>query len=510
MFCTFRRLRVVAVRGFRCSTVALRRRKARQATETLRKARVVKRPSGKWQVRLLGRAMSRTSTRRGEATRWSTKRSAGNCSMRHCRGTSGHTLADVLRRYRDEGAEGVRRDGAERCAIDALLRRPLAKRSLDDLTAEDMKWRCTATSGSVSRHDPLHCIPMLACKPGGLRSGAPFKEWELPPSMRRVQRRLGRVPPGDRQMVDVLGGFPTDGLEAVEAACAEALGEGVRSAAALDILARRREPAPPLAIATPEVLRLTCGPADCARYDSPSRPGHGKIAGAGRHGSDQALRQWGACPPPVRGPVVVAPSVRARWSTPVKETLVRELAGGDSSAAAQRRADRRHAPAEPISPLPLREPASVAAGGAASQRRGPRQQACADRQGRTADLLCRLDLFAIGSERMATRWLTPRRARLPAVRPDRRTAAVPSHQPPLRAHVNHRPRDPRPRWMARSPLCPNQWRINGSGSVTPRRPRPCSIGLRTPAHRRDRQRELALQDPRLRPGHPPARAASAT
>ena len=34
-------------------------------------------------------------------------------------------------------------------------------------------------------------------------------------------------------------------------------------------------------------------------------------------------------------------------------------------------------------------------------------EARADRQGRTADLLCRLDLFAIGLERMATRWLTP-------------------------------------------------------------------------------------------------------
>ncbi len=34
-------------------------------------------------------------------------------------------------------------------------------------------------------------------------------------------------------------------------------------------------------------------------------------------------------------------------------------------------------------------------------------EARADRWGRTADLLCRLDLFAIGLERMATRWLTP-------------------------------------------------------------------------------------------------------
>ena len=80
-------------------------------------------------------------------------------------------------------------------------------------------------------YDPLHYIPVVARKPGALRNGAPLKEWDLPPSMRRVQRRLGRVPNGDRQMVDILGAVPSDGLEAVEAACAEALGEGVHSAA---------------------------------------------------------------------------------------------------------------------------------------------------------------------------------------------------------------------------------------------------------------------------------------
>jgi len=54
-----------------------------------------------------------------------------------------------------------------------------------------------------------------------------------------------------------------------------------------------------------------------------------------------------------------------------------------------------------------------------------------DRQGRTADTLSRLDLFAIGLERMATRWLTPRRARLSAFCTGRWSAAVPPDQPPL-------------------------------------------------------------------------------
>jgi len=89
-------------------------------------------------------------------------------------------------------------------------------------------------------YDPLHYIPVLARKPGALRNGAPFKEWDLPSAMRRVQRKLGRVPNGDRQMVEILGAVLTDGLEAVEAACAEALADGVHSAdVILNILARR-------------------------------------------------------------------------------------------------------------------------------------------------------------------------------------------------------------------------------------------------------------------------------
>jgi hypothetical protein len=113
--------------------------------------------------------------------------------------------------------------------------------------------------------------------------------------MRRVQRKLGRVPNGARQTVNILGAVLTDGLDAVEAACAEALSEGVHSAAViLSILARRREPAPPLTIATPDALRLSCEPvADCRRYDSLRRPDHGKVAGAGRDGPTQTLRNEG-------------------------------------------------------------------------------------------------------------------------------------------------------------------------------------------------------------------------
>lgn len=70
-------------------------------------------------------------------------------------------------------------------------------------------------------------------------------------------------------MPDILTSVLSDGLTAVEAACAEALREGVHSAGViLNILARRREPASPITIMTPASLRLRHEPdADCARYD---------------------------------------------------------------------------------------------------------------------------------------------------------------------------------------------------------------------------------------------------
>ncbi|MEL6792391.1 MAG: IS21 family transposase, partial [Pseudomonadota bacterium] len=144
-------------------------------------------------------------------------------------------------------------------------------------------------------YDPLHYIPVLARKPGALRNGAPFKEWELPPAIRRVQRKLEKQPRGDRQVVDILGAVLTDGLDAVDAACAEALEHGVHSAGVvLNILARRREPPPPLTITTPDALKLSCEPAaNCDRYDSLRRPSDGTIRCDGRHGPAEALRHEG-------------------------------------------------------------------------------------------------------------------------------------------------------------------------------------------------------------------------
>ena len=93
--------------------------------------------------------------------------------------------------------------------------------------------------------------------------------------MERVRRKLTGADDGNRQMVDILTAVLIDGLPAVEAACAEALAEGVHSAdIILNILARRRDPVAPITILTPDALKLRHEPvADCARYDTLRRAG---------------------------------------------------------------------------------------------------------------------------------------------------------------------------------------------------------------------------------------------
>jgi transposase len=119
-------------------------------------------------------------------------------------------------------------------------------------------------------YDPWHYLPVLVRKPGALRNGAPFKDWDLPPALAQVRQRLKHHPDSDRQFVKVLGRVLDHGLDAVEAACAEALAAGIANGdVILTVLARQRQPPPAPTITTPDALRLKIEPsADCGRYDS--------------------------------------------------------------------------------------------------------------------------------------------------------------------------------------------------------------------------------------------------
>ncbi|NTA40666.1 IS21 family transposase, partial [Agrobacterium salinitolerans] len=128
--------------------------------------------------------------------------------------------------------------------------------------------RCFGRGETI--YNPWHYVPVLTRKPGALRNGAPFHDWVLPAAMEKVRRRLKSMHDGDRQMVSILECVGLDGLPAVEAACQEALDQGVFSAAVIiNILARKRDPQPAAILSIPDALRLTHEPlADCARYDS--------------------------------------------------------------------------------------------------------------------------------------------------------------------------------------------------------------------------------------------------
>jgi transposase len=151
--------------------------------------------------------------------------------------------------------------------------------------------------------DPWHYVPVLARKPGALRNGAPFKDWLLPGALGRVRRKLTSAADGNRQMVDILTAVLTDGIAAVEAACAEALREGVHSAdVVLNILARQREPPAPVSILTPDALRLRHEPlADCARYDSLRRGTDGTLGDPRHHGRTEAVWHEGGLRPDHHG-----------------------------------------------------------------------------------------------------------------------------------------------------------------------------------------------------------------
>jgi hypothetical protein len=119
--------------------------------------------------------------------------------------------------------------------------------------------------------DPWHYLPVLDRKPGALRNGAPFKEWDLPVAIRRVQRRLKRLyADWDHQFVSILKTVPVCGLEAVEGACREALKLPVVSKeVVLNLLHRSQDKETVAVIDLPKRLVLKNEPvADCQRYES--------------------------------------------------------------------------------------------------------------------------------------------------------------------------------------------------------------------------------------------------
>ncbi len=120
-------------------------------------------------------------------------------------------------------------------------------------------------------YDPWHYVAVLERKPGALRNGAPFRDWQLPTPLAGMRQALGTHAEGDRQFVGILSAIPTYGLEAVVAACAEALMMGVASREVVLTLLARGHEGPEVSVGdAPAHLPVLSAPpvADCARYDA--------------------------------------------------------------------------------------------------------------------------------------------------------------------------------------------------------------------------------------------------
>jgi len=123
--------------------------------------------------------------------------------------------------------------------------------------------------------DPWHYLPILEQKPGALRHGAPFQQWDLPTPIRIVRDRLLKQDKGDRAFVELLlmaRSLGENGLETLEVACDLTLQTGVIAAAiVLNEMRRLTEAARPKALqdlpASIPTLQIEVQ-ADCSRYDS--------------------------------------------------------------------------------------------------------------------------------------------------------------------------------------------------------------------------------------------------
>ena len=104
-------------------------------------------------------------------------------------------------------------------------------------------------------YDPWHYLPVLVRKPGALRNGAPFKDWDLPSGLAQVRAKLKSHADADRQFVKIPAACSIMDWPRNEAACAEALQADIASGEGFTTGAPAANRAPP-SIITPDALRL--------------------------------------------------------------------------------------------------------------------------------------------------------------------------------------------------------------------------------------------------------------
>ncbi|WP_262689830.1 IS21 family transposase [Kordiimonas aestuarii] len=123
---------------------------------------------------------------------------------------------------------------------------------------------------NVSYFEPWHYVPLLSRKPGALRDGAPFVDWQLPDAMRRIRDHYMQGKGGDREFVDLLMLAQDHGMEVVAMACEQAVEQNtLRLSAIVNLINRLVEPVIVPLGRRYDYPQLTLRPqADCKRYET--------------------------------------------------------------------------------------------------------------------------------------------------------------------------------------------------------------------------------------------------
>jgi transposase len=123
---------------------------------------------------------------------------------------------------------------------------------------------------NASYFEPWHYVPLLVHKPGALRNGAPFVNWQLSKAMLQIKTCYMNYKGGDCDFVDLLMLAREHGAEIVDTACTLAVEQNtLRLPAIINIINRLIEP---IIDPLPQIAhypRLQTNPlADCKRYES--------------------------------------------------------------------------------------------------------------------------------------------------------------------------------------------------------------------------------------------------
>ena len=122
---------------------------------------------------------------------------------------------------------------------------------------------------NISYFEPWHYVPLLLHKPGALRDGAPFVEWQLPAAMNKIKDLYMDSKGGDRDFVELLMQAQQHGMETVERACDLAVVQKtIRLSAIINLINQLVEPVIEPLPDTHCYPQLQVIPqADCKRYE---------------------------------------------------------------------------------------------------------------------------------------------------------------------------------------------------------------------------------------------------